>query len=161
MGFYYQVTGGGIREGDRVRNKSEVLALLNRYLSLTELAAHLKARQLRDQQEQYDATRVPDDGSQAVAPESSAPVAPVPEIFAFASPGFGRGVAPLPPSVPPAPAPSQPSAEEVAYRPVHQACEAFLSAVEILTMQYGTAWLHWERAQADLAELRALVQLGA
>lgn len=157
MGFYYQVTGGGIREGDRARKKSEVVALLNHYPSLTELAAHLEARRLREQQEQSNAPRSRDKDHRLLTHEPSAPSAPMPEVFAFASPGFGRGVPLLPPPMTPSPS-ARSSEEEAAYRPVHETCMAFLSAAETLTAKYGTGWLHWERAQADLAALRALVQ---
>jgi hypothetical protein len=158
MGFYYQVTGGGIREGDRVRKKSEVLSLLNHYPSLTELAAHLEMQQLREPQERSAAPRRPDEDFPAVAHGPNASAAPVPEVFAFASPGFVKGASPIT-SLPP-PQHAGPVEEEAVFRPIHEACAALLSAAHTLTTQYGRAWLHWKCAQADLAALRDLLQSG-
>lgn len=84
-----------------------------------------------------------------------------PSVFGYASRSF---LASSPPAendresaVSPQPKPMPDPA--IAYQPVHAACQAFLHAVQQLTEQYGKAWLTWEEAQADLAQLRAALAL--
>jgi hypothetical protein len=115
----------------------------------------------------------------AVPPAAPAPLERVPApdsaIFAIGSPNFvGQPPSPNPPVVPaapanlpgaservpgepvPPPAPPRPDLSQ-AYQPVHLACVAFLRAVEELTARYGPEWKHWEQAQADLAQLSAVL----
>jgi hypothetical protein len=162
MGFYYQVTGGGVREGAYTRKKSEVMALLSRYPSLTELSAYLEAQRLRKRDEPPDAPWKPDTKHPEMAHETSAPEAPAPAIFAIGSPGFvgapSRGSAPET-KLPSARA-GQSLDREMAYLPVHEACVAFLRAARTLMEECGTDWLRWDPAQADLAELRRVLQWG-
>ncbi|HEY7127248.1 MAG TPA: ParB/RepB/Spo0J family partition protein [Ktedonobacterales bacterium] len=44
-----------------------------------------------------------------------------------------------------------------AYQPVHVACMALVQAIEELSAHYGQEWRQWDQAQADLAEVRALL----
>lgn len=54
-------------------------------------------------------------------------------------------------------APEQPG-PATAYQPVHDAFVILLHAIQQLTTEYGQAWLQWEPAQADLAQLRAILE---
>jgi hypothetical protein len=162
MGFYYQVTGGGVREGVSVRKKSEVLALLSRSPSLAELAASLEAKRVRTRETPPEVPRQSEAAS--TAPESEPgpvmPLAPAPAVFSIGSPGFVGASSRGPVSLPLLPAAREtlPPDHAEAYRPVHEACVALLHAARTLTAQYGAEWLRWEEAQADLAALRLVVE---
>jgi hypothetical protein len=45
-----------------------------------------------------------------------------------------------------------------AYQPVHVAFLIWVREIERLTANYGYGWLHWEKAQQDLAQLRSLLR---
>src|SRR5579883_519459 len=123
--------------------------------------------------------------TQAKEPPPTAPKSPpaappeersqITTVFAVVSPNFARAphrpieqVVPSPPSAPPRPpgqegpvppAPPVRPDPTVAYQPVHAACVDLLHAIEHLSAQYGQEWLRWEQAQADLAQLRAVLAL--
>lgn len=92
--------------------------------------------------------------AQPPAPSASVMPASPPTTPAVPPPRSSEPVASAPPSEPPRPDPAH------AYQPVHLACVALLRATEELTALYGQEWLHWEQAQADLAQLRTLLALG-
>lgn len=90
---------------------------------------------------------------QPPAPSTSeAPVPPAP-IPVAPEPGSNRLMSPVPLPEPPRPDVAR------AYEPVHLACVALVRAFEDLTARYGQEWRRWEQAQADLAQIRAVLAL--
>lgn len=149
-------------------NKQELLHLLSDVPSLYNLAVTLRKRQ----QETLPAPMEAGSQSEEMAQQPPLPAeARIPEpseqrernsaIFAVGSPTFVSRPAPPPSAernlVPPVGAMSD---QVLAYQPVHEACVVLMQAITVLSAQYGTAWLHWESAQADLIQLGALLALG-
>ena len=160
FGFSYHVIGGGVREGGQTPKKSEIQQLLSRYPSLTELSAYLEARRIPTPPTQQERPGSQHEGPAQDSHDVITPAASAPAVFALASPGFVVGTSQLPPSlssVSPTLVPHPPD-KAIVYRPFHDACLALLRAAHTLTQQYGTEWLQWEPAQADLAQVRALLQ---
>jgi hypothetical protein len=146
--------------------KSVIVTLLNRYPAPRDLYHAVRDRQGQPSLEPLRALPPP---VAAPPPPSSAPAsvlpAPAPgeqgpasSIFAVGSRTFVGGDRSSPDQPKPAalPEPSRPD-PGIAYQPVHAACMALLNAIHDLTAQYGQEWLSWEQAQADLAQLRAVV----
>jgi hypothetical protein len=153
---------GQVRTGS---NKEEILNLLTQYPSLYSLAVHLRRRL---QGTTLEPSERPDFAAPDQQPHQATmgvqPSEPTEErespIFAVVSAHFPKG--PLPSAalwVKSLPS-SDPSPDHArVYQPVHEACRVLLRAMEHLTAEYGRAWLEWEPAQADLAELRAALTL--
>ena len=153
-------------------NKQEILKLFTDYPSANGLYGHLRKRQQEALPEPDDLPVQPpalsDHLSQPAGDEGSSIEPPKAEaeerdsaVFTVISrdklfPESSHAPTPIRNSLPSAP----PEADQVAaYQPVHEACEALLDAAQHLTEQYGTAWLQWESARADIAQLQALFGL--
>jgi hypothetical protein len=144
--------------------KSVLLNLLNRYPSPRDLYQAIRdrlAERTMEEKPQLPPPRAalpPPTASTAQSAPPPAPAArsPASAIFAVGSSGFvGQ---PPPPKEPAEPAHSMnrtlPDPTK-AYEPVHVACVALLEAIKELTSHYGQAWLQWEYAQEDVAQLHA------
>lgn len=162
----------GFPEPGQTRNgpsKREILRLLTDAPSMYALFTSLRKRQPEELLEPDDrplATPVgPDHHPQPVSASgpsktSAETAAQDSAIFAIGSDSFVSG-SPHPSTRIEKSLPSAiPSGTQaIAYQPVHEACAALLSTAQRLTEQYGTAWLQWEGARADIARLQAVFRL--
>jgi len=151
-------------------NKQEILMLMTLYPSIYSLLVALRKQQQATQSAPDD-TPVPELGASVLQPQpelvEEQPNRPSSEgqqdsaIFAVISPRFVSGTPLSPPSATKSLPPSLAEPAHItAYEPVHTAFQALLRAIELITEQYGMEWLGWENAQADLAQLRAVLALG-
>lgn len=99
----------------------------------------------------------PVDSGATLPPPQSEERRPIVTPFSVASSGFVQRTLP---------SPREPSAfptiplrveSESAYQPVHEAIQMALGAMQRLNASYDRAWLRWDCAQADLANLLAAI----